>query len=308
MRIEILGSAAGGGFPQWNCNCTNCQSLRAGTFQGSARTQTQVAVTNNNQHWFLLGASPDLRLQTEASKFLHPREGLRNSPLQGVILTSADVDQVAGMLSLRELQPLQVFLTPSLKKILCEDNSIFGMLNRVSDQVNWKEILPGKDFPLPTLDGSASGLACSPMSLGHRYPVYVSSAREGISPEESLLGLVVTSASGKRVAYMPAVPVIGDAFLRLLEGVDLLLFDGTFWTDDELIRVQGSGATAQEMGHVPVSGPDGTLQKLSGLNRPRKVFIHINNTNPMLNESGRERREVQDAGWEVAHDGWSADL
>ena len=308
MRIEILGSAAGGGFPQWNCNCTNCQSLRAGTFQGSPRTQTQVTVTNNNQQWFLLGASPDLRLQIEAAKFLHPRAGLRNSPIHGVILTSADVDQVAGMLSLRELQPLQVFLTTSLKKILCEDNSIFGMLNRAPDQVTWKEIQPGKDFSLPALDGSASGLACSPISLGHRYPVYVASALEGISPEESLLGLIVTSAAGKRVAYMPAVPVIGDAFLRLLEGVDLLLFDGTFWTDDELIRVQGSGATAQEMGHVPVSGPEGTLQKLSGLNRPRKVFIHINNTNPMLNESGREYREVQNAGWEVAHDGWSMEL
>jgi len=308
VRIEILGSAAGGGFPQWNCNCRNCQSLRAGTFQGPPRTQTQVAVSNDNQNWFLLGASPDLRLQVEASRFLHPGSGLRHSPIQGVVLTSADIDQVVGLLSLRELQHFHIYCTASLRRILREDNSMFAMLNRAPEQVIWTEIWPGHDFPLQTLQGAPSGISCSAITLGKRYPVYVPAGRSGLLPEESLLGLLLTSSKGRRVVYMPAVPTIGKPLLDILESTDLILFDGTFWTNDELIRVQGSGATAREMGHVPVSGADGTLKQLAGLHRPRKVFIHINNTNPMLDESSREYAEACSAGWEVSRDGWSAEL
>src|SRR5271166_235845 len=154
MRIEILGSAAGGGFPQWNCNCRNCQSLRAGTFQGKARTQTQVAVSNDGQSWFLLNASPDLRLQIEATASLHPRTGQRDSPVHGVVITSADIDQIAGLLSLRELQPFHTYCTPSLRRILQEDNRVFGMLNRAPEQVSWREFTPGRGFPLRAVDES----------------------------------------------------------------------------------------------------------------------------------------------------------
>ncbi|MGH9499147.1 MAG: pyrroloquinoline quinone biosynthesis protein PqqB [Terriglobales bacterium] len=309
MHIEILGSAAGGGFPQWNCNCENCRSLRAGTFQGKARTQAQVAVTSDSQQYFLLNASPDLRLQIEATPHLHPRHGQRDSPISGVVLTSADIDQVAGLLSLRELQPFQVYSTPSIRRILQEGNSTFGMLNRVPKQVSWQEITPGKTFPLLDVAGVDSGIRCEALSLGCHYPAYVSVPRSfGIKPEEALLGLMLESSAGKRVAYMPAVPAIDDKLPKWLESADLLLFDGTFWNDDELIRAQGSGATALEMGHVPVSGAGGSLKKLAGLRHPRKVFIHINNTNPMLDESGSQYREVRDAGWEIAEDGWSLEL
>ncbi|MBZ5571682.1 MAG: pyrroloquinoline quinone biosynthesis protein PqqB [Acidobacteriia bacterium] len=309
MRVEILGSAAGGGFPQWNCNCRNCQSLRAGTFQGKARTQTQVALTNDNQHWFLLNASPDLRLQIEATPSLHPCSGLRDSPISGVVLTSADIDQVAGLLSLRELQPFHIYCTPSLRRILRQDNSVFAMLNRISNQVVWTDIHPSQSLALPTIDGTESGICCSGICLGSHYPAYVSPKRSAeLKPEEALLGLVLKSSTGGRLAYMPAVPAIDEPLLECLETVDVLLFDGTFWSDDELIRVQGSGATARDMGHVPVSGPDGSLRKLAGLHRPRKVFVHVNNTNPMLDESCPEYREVCAAGWEVAEDGWSFDL
>ncbi len=305
MRIEILGSAAGGGFPQWNCNCRNCQSLRAGTFQGKARTQTQVAVTSDNQHYFLLNASPDLRLQIEGTPHLHPRSGQRDSPICGVVLTSADIDQVAGLLSLRELQSFRIYSTSSLRRVLQEDNSVFAMLNRVPNQVAWQEVALGQPFPLEgDTSASASGITCEAFCLGKRYPAYVSAQRSAsLKPEEALLGLFVESPSGKRVAYMPAVPAIDGPWVQQLEAVDLLLFDGTFWSDDELIRVQGSGATAREMGHVPVSGPDGSLRRLAGLRRPRKVFLHINNTNPMLDESGLQAREVREAGWEIAEDG-----
>lgn len=309
MRIEILGSAAGGGFPQWNCNCRNCHALRAGTFSGKARTQTQIAVSNSPEFWFLLNASPDLRLQIEATAALHPRHDRRESPITGVVLTSADIDQVAGLLSLRELQPLRAYCTASLRRILQDDNSMLAMLNRVPDQVSWVEIQASDTFRLLTVSGADSGLTCSVFSLGCRYPMYVSQERaEELNAKEALLGVMLESDAGGRLAYMPAVPAINDSLIERLESSEVVLFDGTFWTDDELIQVQGSGATAREMGHVPVSGPDGSLKALARLKRPRKIFIHVNNTNPMLNEAGPEYRAVREAGWEIAEDGWSLQL
>ena len=309
MRVEILGSAAGGGFPQWNCNCRNCQSLRAGTFSAKSRTQTQVAVSDDGRAWFLLNASPDLRMQIEQTPALQPGAGVRDSPIAGVLLTSADIDQIAGLLSLRELQPFRIYCTPSLRSILQEDNSAFGMLNRVPQQVCWTEIKLDKSFPMLTTTGNDSGIGCEVFSVGNKYPVYVSPQRVAtLKPEEALLGVVLTAASGGRLAYMPAVPAITEPLLQLLETADMVLFDGTFWSDDELIRVQGSGATAREMGHVPISGVDGSLRALAGLQRPRKVFVHVNNTNPMLDGSSSEYREVKAAGWEVAEDGWRFNL
>jgi len=309
VRIEILGSAAGGGFPQWNCNCRNCHDLRSGTFSGKARTQTQIAVSNSSDSWFLLNASPDLRLQIEARAVLQPRHGRRDSPITGVVLTSADIDQIAGLLSLRELQPFRVYCTASLRRILQDDNSAFKMLNRVPDQVCWAQIRASETFPLLGAQGVESGLTCSVFSLGCRYPMYVSQERaEELNAEEALIGVILESDAGGRLAYMPAVPAVNDSLIERLESSDVVLFDGTFWTDDELIQIQGSGATAHEMGHVPVSSPDGTLKRLAGLRRPRKIFIHLNNTNPMLNEAGPEYRAVREAGWEIAEDGWSIEL
>lgn len=309
MRIEILGSAAGGGFPQWNCNCPNCKSSRSGTFPGKSRTQTQVAVSNDGDSWFLLNASPDLRTQIEGTPALHPRSAGRDSPIAAVLLTSADLDQIVGLLSLRELQPFRIYCTPSIRQVLQEDNSIFAMLNRVPNQVSWTEVSPGGNFSLLSPAGNDSGVCCAVFSLAGRYPVYVSQKRRaGLKPEEALLGVMLTSASGGRVAYLPAVPMIDEPLMRRLEAADLILFDGTFWSDDELIRVQGSGATAREMGHVPISGPDGSLRKLAALRQPRKIFVHVNNTNPILDESSAEYREVRAASWEVAEDGWRFDL
>jgi len=219
-----------------------------------------------------------------------------------VVLTSGDIDQVAGLLSLRELQPLRIYSTQAVRRILQEDNSLFAMLNRVPDQVSWQEITLGQTFSLDRA-GSDSGISCEAFSVGAHYPAYVSSLRSrSLRPEEALLGLMLQSSAGKRLAYLPAVPAIDEALLQRLDSADLLLFDGTFWSDDELIRVQGGGAAASEMGHIPVSGPDGSLRKLAGLRRPRKVFIHINNTNPVLDESGPQYREVREAGWEIAEE------
>jgi pyrroloquinoline quinone biosynthesis protein B len=309
MRIEILGSAAGGGFPQWNCGCRNCQAIRAGTFKGKSRTQTQVAITNDGSSWFLLNASPDLRQQIEATPALHPRRNGRDSPIAGVLLTGADLDQVSGLLSLRELHPFRIYCTASLRHILREENSVFAMLNRAPQQVTWTEVSTESSFPLVTVAGDDSGLCCEVFSLGSRYPVYVSDQYlPKLPPTEASLGLILKSPSGARLAYLPAVPELDDRLLQRLETVDLLLFDGTFWSDDELIKVQGRGATAREMGHIPVSSEGGSLQKLKSLQRPRKIFVHVNNTNPMLNESSSQYGEVRAAGWEIAEDGWQFDL
>jgi pyrroloquinoline quinone biosynthesis protein B len=317
MRVKLLGTAAGGGFPQWNCACPNCRAVRAGTFPGKARTQTQVAISADSRSWFLLGASPDLRAQIEATPELHPspaltNQGPRHSPIAGVVLTNADVDHTLGLLLLRELQPLRVHATNPVHRILTEDNSMFAMLNRIPNQVTWTDFKPGVAFSLtdPTIEDS--GIRCRALALGTHYPAYVSPRRQSeLALAEASLGLIVESPSGKRLAYMPAVPQINDGLLEELDSADVLLFDGTFWSDDELIRIQGTGSnaqTAQQMGHVPVSSPEGSLAKLARLGRPRKIYLHINNTNPMLNEAVLEHRQVREAGWEIAEDGWQFDL
>ena len=311
MQVKILGSAAGGGFPQWNCACPNCRSLRAGTFRGKTRTQTQLAISSDSKQWFLLGASPDLRAQIEATPELHPQAPenvTRHSPIAGAVLLNADIDHVLGLLLLRELQPLNTYASLSVRRILTEDNSMFVMLQRVADQLKWDEIERDEAFSLLNPTGEDSGVRCRALSLGRHYPAYVSKRRQTeLMRREASLGLIVESPSGKRLAYMPAVPQIDDALLKEADSADVLLFDGTFWSDDELIRVQGSGQTSWEMGHVPVSSPEGSLEKLAQLRCPRKIYVHINNTNPMLDEASAEHRQVREAGWEIAEDGWQFD-
>lgn len=266
-------------------------------------------MSGDHETWFLLNASPDLWAQIEATPALHPRGGGRNSPIRGVVLTSGEIDQITGLLSLRELQPFRIYCTSSIRRILQEDNSIFAMLNRVPGQVSWTEIGSGESYPLRTVPEKDSGISCSVFSLGNHYPAYVSPERvASLKPEEALLGVIVRSSSGGQFAYLPAVSAVDPSLMQYLEEADVLLFDGTFWSDDELIRVQGGGSTAREMGHIPVSGAEGSLRKLAGLQRPRRIFVHVNNTNPILDESGPEYEEVRAAGWEIAEDGWTLDL
>jgi pyrroloquinoline quinone biosynthesis protein B len=300
MQVKILGSAAGGGFPQWNCACTNCAAVRSGQFKGKARSQTQVAVSGDGRSWFLLGASPDLRYQIESSPELHPTSGIRHSPICGVVLASADLDHVLGLLLLRELQPFQVYAAEPVIDILRSQNSMFGMLNRVADQVRWNTIHAREHFPLKFLTGDRCGIDCQPVALSSRFPAYAA----GLPPsDEATLGLVLATPSGATLGFFPQLPKLTPELKSLFATLDCLLLDGTFWSDDELIRLQGSGQHAHQMGHIPVGGEDGTLRQLAGLTKPRKMYIHINNTNPMLNEAGAEYRAVRDSGWELAEDG-----
>ena len=306
MRVRILGSAAGGAFPQWNCGCANCRAVRSGAFRGKARSQTQLAITGDGQHWLLLGASPDLRTQIESDAELHPREGLRQSPICGIALANADLDHVLGLLLLRELQPLDVYATQSVRRILTEDNSMFRMLQRAANQISWHDFRPGKEFSVGEKQDARSAIRCLPLALSPHYPAYVSAERRSqLAPDEASMGFVIQSSEGKRLAFFPGVPRIDQPLLAQFASCDLILFDGTFWSDDELIRIQGGGQTASEMGHIPVQE---TLDRLAELHRPRKIFLHINNTNPMLDEASPEYRQVRSAGWEIAEDGWQFDL
>jgi pyrroloquinoline quinone biosynthesis protein B len=307
MQVEILGTAAGGGFPQWNCACRNCRLLRSGI--GKPRTQLQVAVSSDGLSWFLLNASPDLRSQIEANRFLHPRGNVRHSPISGVVLTTADLDQSLGLLLLRELQPMQIYATASIRKILREDNSMFSMLHRTAEQAQWSDIVPGTSFELASTTGELSGIECLPVSVATRYPSYVTARRAAeLESNEAVVALILQSSSGKRLGYFPAVAHLDQTLLQQLDLLDVLLFDGTFWTDDELIELQNGGQTARQMGHIPVSSLGGSLDLLSKLPRPRKIFVHINNTNPMLDGTGPEYRQVCEHGWEIAEDGCHLDL
>jgi pyrroloquinoline quinone biosynthesis protein B len=245
-----------------------------------------------------------LARQIEGSPDLHPN-GPRSSPIAGVVLGSADLDHVLGLLLLRELQPLRVYAASSILRILREENSMFGMLNRVEPQVEWTTMNSGEPFPLLTAEGKESGLRCEALYLSGRYPKYVKTELAQLGSFEAGAALFFESAAGKKLAYVPAIGSLSDALLKRIDGSDVLLFDGTFWSDDELIRVQGKGETAHQMGHIPVQE---SMHSLKDLKIGRKIFIHLNNTNPILNEQSAEHQAVRQAGWEVAEDNWQLEL
>jgi pyrroloquinoline quinone biosynthesis protein B len=307
VRVKILGSAAGGGFPQWNCACSNCKRVRDGTLHGSPRTQVQVAVSSDNSNWYLLSASPDLPSQIEGFPKLHPNAKSRETPIAALVLPGGDLDQLLGLILLRESQPLRAYATPSIRKIIMENNIIFAMVRK---QISWVDVFPGREFELVSVSGTNSGIRCLPFALTGNYPHYVSEQQAASLPaDQALLGLRLQHLSGgETLVYMPGTPSIEQSWLEHLENCDLLLIDGTFWTDDELIRIQGSGRTARQMGHLPVSGPAGSLEQLSRLKRPRKIYIHVNNTNPILDEDSPEYQQVRRAGWEIAQDGAEFEL
>ena len=304
MRVKILGSGAGGGFPQWNCGCSNCNGLRAAKLHGSARTQTQIAFSVNSKAWFLLNASPDLRTQILATPELAPPEGSRQSPITGVFLPSADVDSIMGLLHLREFTPFRIFATPAVQQIVREENTIFRVLDRAMPPVQWLGISMRPQFARVDSDPREdSSFRCSAVPLGGSYPDYVSDALRGSLPaDQAVVGLLVEQGE-KRLFFAPSLPGRNQEWKKLAESSDLVFLDGTFWSDDELIRATGSGKTARAIGHLPLSGTDGLLQQFSGTGRGRRVLIHINNTNPILDEDSTEYHQVREMGWEIAHDG-----
>lgn len=298
LNLKLLGTAAGGGLPQWNCSCAVCELCRTHPDRISPRLQLQAVVQDGPSRLFLLNASPDLKFQIEATPELWPRRtaGKRNTPIQGIILTSAELDQVLGLLLLREFQPLTVYATALVRQVL-ESNSFFRMLERVPNQLTWVDIVPEKSFSF-----GKSAITCTPIALADGLPFY---AREMGAKHtgEASIGLLLES-DGQRVAYTPAVPEITPKLRAIYATCDAILIDGTFWGDAELSETQTGTPLARSIGHVPMSGVDGTIALLSDLPIARKVFIHINNTNPVLDPRGDEHKAVVAAGWQIAHDGW----
>jgi pyrroloquinoline quinone biosynthesis protein B len=250
-----------------------------------------------------LNCSPDLRAQIEATPELHSQgpSGPRHSPVAGAVLTSADIDCILGLLHLREQQPLEIYSTSAVREII-RQNSVFKMLEQTPEQTNWTEFKPGTRFQIAS-QTRIGNIVCHAFTTGCDLPYYASyGSRSSSANDGAVMGLIIERGNSK-FAFLPGVREITHEIIERLDSCDVLLIDGTFWSDDELIRIQGGGRTAREMGHIPVSGNDGSLERMRALRRPRKVFIHMNNTNPMLNEEGPEYRQVREAGWEIAVDG-----
>jgi pyrroloquinoline quinone biosynthesis protein B len=279
--------------------------VRSGTLKARARTQTQAAITADGSRWFLLNASPDLRQQILSSPDFVPPAGSRNTPISAVVLTSADVDAVMGLLHLREFQPLQIFSTMAIRRILTEENSLFRVLTRSNPPVKWETLPLDRLMPLipPSPGDKKSGLFCKAVPLNGAFPDYVSeSLGNSLSQEEAVIGLMLVSKE-KKLFYAPNLPGIGDHWVRCVEESDLAILDGTFWKDDELNAIRKGSKSAREMGHLPLWGDRGLLRQHFRPSKTRRVLVHLNNTNPVLNDESPESRIVRDAGWEIAYDG-----
>jgi pyrroloquinoline quinone biosynthesis protein B len=295
MWLRVLGSAAGGGFPQWNCACPGCRAVRDGSRPARLRTQSSIAVSPDSRRWFLFNASPDIRAQIESFPPLHPSsgpDGSRAVPLQAVLLTDAELDHTLGLLLLREGRGLELHATETVRDTLYDGTSLLRTLEAYSP-VQWRPVMPGADVAL------ADGLWYRAFDVPTTKPARFGSG----TGKGRVVGYRLTDERGGRaLVYLPSVQEL-TAVRDELDDCACLLVDGTCWRDDELIRLGLAGKTAREMGHLPIDGPDGSLALLAALPIGRTIYTHINNTNPILLEDAPERRILQRHGIEVAEDG-----
>jgi len=306
MKARVIGAAAGGGFPQWNSNAVACNRARRADPAAPARTQVSLAVSADGAHWFLLNASPDLRQQIEATPGLQPHQGLRSSPIAGVVLTGADVDAIAGLLTLRERQPLTVYATSKVLAVLAA-NPIFDVL--AADVVKREALWLDRPQVLRLPDGTPSGLTVESFAVPGKVPLYLERAGEDppIVLGEETVGVSIADARS-RLFFIPGCAAMTASLSQRLQGADLVLFDGTLWRDDEMIRAGLGSKSGRRMGHMSLTGPEGTLAAFDALAVKRKILVHINNSNPVLLADSSERAELEAAGWEVAYDGMSLSL
>jgi pyrroloquinoline quinone biosynthesis protein B len=292
LTAIVLGSAAGGGFPQWNCRCAVCRLAWDGDQRVKPRTQASLAVSADGERWTLLNASPDLRAQLPATSVLHPRT-LRGSPIAAVVLTGAEIDQTAGLLNLRERQPFTLFGTQQTLAAV-DSNPMFGAL--APDVVTRRAVAPGTPFQLP--DGPSAELFRVPGKV----PLYLEQGTVQASVESGVNVGIEVKADGRSLVFVPGAAAVTAALRERLARADVILFDGTLFTDDEMIASGTGTKSGRRMGHMPIVGADGSLAALKGLGK-RRIYLHINNTNPILIQGSPERRTVEDAGFEVAADG-----
>jgi pyrroloquinoline quinone biosynthesis protein B len=296
MWLRVLGSAAGGGYPQWNCRCPTCRAVRDGSRPARARTQSSIAVSPDRRRWFLFNASPDIRAQFEAFPGMHPGDG-RTTPLEAVLLTDAEIDHTLGLLLLREGRGIQLHATAATHATLRAGTGFLQTLERCCP-VDWRPVVPGREVSI----GGISYRAFDVPTAKHD--------RFGSGTDEGrVVGYRLTDEStGRAAVYLPGVQELTPAVRDELDGIDCLFIDGTTWHDDELIRLGLAEKTARDMGHLAIGGPGGSLELLSPLPIVRKIYIHINNTNPILLQDTPERRLVTEGGMDVAHDGLEVEV
>jgi pyrroloquinoline quinone biosynthesis protein B len=308
LRVVVLGAAAGGGVPQWNCGCPVCRTAR-NEHPELQSTQASIAVSADGEHWFLINASPDLRQQLNATPQLHPKQGqLRHSPIAGVILTNGEIDAVAGLLSMREGSPFTLYAHERVLAIL-KSNSIFNVLNEKN--VKRQGIAVDQAFEPGLPDGSPSGIEILPFEVPGKGAWYLEGEAHpaGGNGVGDTLGLrILDKASGKYLYFLAACAKVTDDLKSRLEGAALVFFDGTVWRDDELIAAGLGNKTGQDMGHISMSGEHGAIAGLKGLDIGRKVFLHINNSNPALLHGSDERKTAEQAGWHIPADGMEITL
>ena len=299
MWVRVLGSAAGGGYPQWNCACPACCAVRDGFPPARSRTQSSIALSPDYRRWFLLNASPDIHAQIESFPALRPRsgpDGERMVPMQAVLLTDAELDHTLGLVLLREGSGLEVHATAAARDTLWDGTSLLRTVEAYCP-VKWEPVVPGRDVPLG--DGLSYRAFDVPTTKQARFGA--GNCGDGTG---RVVGYRLTDErTGGVLVYLPAVQELTGSVYGQLTGCSCLLVDGTCWHDDELIRLGVAGKTAREMGHLPIGGPGGSLEQLSPLPIDRKIYIHINNTNPILLDDAPERRTVERHGMEVAVDG-----
>ncbi len=304
MRIRVLGSAAGGGFPQWNCNCRNCDGVRRGTMRAFARTQSSIAATGDGRNWVLCNASPDILTQLKAFPQSQPARAMRDTGIGAILLIDAQIDHTTGLLMLREGKPLDVYCTARVEEDLMTGNPLFRILD------HYCGVRPHR-LPLDPLEhfdiAGVRGLHFAAVPLKSKAPPY-SPHREHPGEGDNIGLRIEDTATGRNLFYAPGLGKIEPHLAPFLEQADCLMLDGTFWSEDEMPRLGISDKRARELGHLPQSGEGGMLEVLAPLAKPRKILIHINNTNPILDEDSPERAELTRAGIEVAYDGMEVEL
>ncbi len=302
MIIHVLGSAAGGGYPQWNCSCPNCELVRAGDPSVRVRRNDSMAVSPDGRRWALLNASPDVCLQTETYGPLRPGPSLRGSPIQAVLLTDAELDHTTGLLQLRQSSNLDVYAPPPVLRALADGFPLRRMIEPFAN-FRWLAAMPEESFPL-----FGGELSVCPFYLGDKPPRYA--CADSVQDHEAwVVGYRVTDrTTGGIAVYAPGIETWSRTLERHLEGADCIFIDGTFWHGDELRALGISELGAADMGHLPVGGPNGSAERLARIAARRKVYIHVNNTNPMLNERSPERRYLSELGIEVGVDGMEMEV
>ncbi|QIJ01220.1 pyrroloquinoline quinone biosynthesis protein PqqB [Stutzerimonas balearica] len=303
MFVRILGSAAGGGFPQWNCNCANCSGVRNGTLRAQPRTQSSIAISDDGQNWILCNASPDIRAQLESFPALQPARRPRDTAIGAIILLDSQIDHTTGLLTLREGYPHEVWCTEMVHQDLTTGFPLFNMLSHWNGGLRWNPIGLEGQFSIDC----CPNLLISPIPLRSSAPPY-SPHRNDPHPGDNIGLLIEDRRSGGRLFYAPGLGQVSEALCETMRGADCLLVDGTLWRDDEMQVREVGDKLGSEMGHLPQSGPGGMIEVLDGVPGKRKILIHINNTNPILDEDSAERRILDEHGIEVAFDGMDIEL